>query len=1096
MFKSGLKDTEAQARRFAGAMGNIGRQAGGAFLAIGASIAVPLKIFHDFERQMSRVQAISGATDEQFKKMTATARDLGATTIFSASEAASGMQFLAQAGLDASEIVQAMPGVLDIAAASQIGLAEAADITTNVMAQFRIEAKNASTVGDILTKTANSSNVSFMQLSESFKLVGGTAASLGVPLNDTATLLGKLGDAGIQGSMGGTTLSRALQDLANPSKEASAALQQLGVKVFDAAGNMRPIIDILEDLEAGVKPLTAESRNNILSKIFEQRSLRAINVLLLQGTQSIRDLNAEVNNFAGTAANVAAKQSDTLFGSLKRLRSIAEEFAISIGTELSPVIRDISNVLVNFISALNAIPAPIKKVIAVTALVLTGLTGLVAVVALSAAGIAGLVANVAGLITALGGWAAVSGSLLTALTATGTFLLTRFIPALVIIQSTLFLVQNNVLGLGDAVRWLGEKFSLTGNLMHDFNVASSVVAQVFDEITSNVEKLIVRIGGLITTLKVLAQFGGTNQFDAVLESAVKTTNMKIDAIDAKFNARQRERIARVAAGIGAKPRSASSSDTGLGNVLGRSGDQTINAGGDAAAATAIQKAQMDALRVINDQLTSSLRATGQAAEQTALNLGGYAQKADLLALSVTKITHERENLVATEKRLSEIKFTGDAEAQRVKALEDVQFKIKQSYIDQQRAEQDLTRFIQSENRSRRDAFIRLEETKQRIQLDFQRRANDFELRNLQEQFRRKEITETEFLSRLAIIKEDQATKEINFTNDQIDALRMKREEMIAINGENAESIALLGQIADLEGRIAEIRQTTQQELETAQQETEQSFLESAQRMVENFVQTILSGLIMGNLSIKDALMQLLNGIVNDITGRISKKINDFIFVGITKAFNAMKKFLTKDFVALEKMIGKFAGAIKSVFGGMASGLTSIFSGMGRFIIGIFKEIFSASKAVAMATALVTAHAMALNAAKEAANAPFPLNIILPPIVYASMLAFGLAKAAIIGSIGLVGFAEGTPGITEDMVAQFSKGEIVVPKTFSDGIRAGELSLSGGGAGAGGSSSGDITNIYFDGASFFGPPDEMVSQLERALIERKFTVGSRIALESA
>ena len=206
--------------------------------AMSAALAIPIKTAADFEQAMARVKAVSGATDEEFAKLTNTARELGRTTKFSASEAADGMNFLAMAGFKSTEIIAAMPSVLELAAAANLDLASAADITSNNLTGYGMKVEDLAKVNDVLVGTFTSANTDLTQLGIAMKYVGPVASSAGISFTEVAAAIGLLGNAGIQGSMAGTSLRKTISSLIKPSSAGAKELQKLGVSVVDSKGKL------------------------------------------------------------------------------------------------------------------------------------------------------------------------------------------------------------------------------------------------------------------------------------------------------------------------------------------------------------------------------------------------------------------------------------------------------------------------------------------------------------------------------------------------------------------------------------------------------------------------------------------------------------------------------------------------------------------------------------------------------------------------------------------------------------------------------------------------------------------------------------------
>jgi len=294
-------------------------------LAIGG---VSVKVAADFEQSMNRVKALTGATGEEFELLEQRARELGESTQYSASQAANAMGFFAQAGFDATKIYDVLPDTLNLAASANLDLAQSADIVSNIMAGYGIEADQLGKTVDILAKQFTSSNTDLSQLGEGFKFVGAVAKGLGTTFEETSAALGILSDAGLQGSVAGTGLRRVLSTLATES-------EKLGIQTTDAAGKLRPLADIMADLEE--KGLTTAEA----MEIFGDRGGVAISTLLQQGSDTLRDYTERLSDVGGTAEEIANIQMEGLNGSIKRLKSAAEEAAISFTENILPALTKI-----------------------------------------------------------------------------------------------------------------------------------------------------------------------------------------------------------------------------------------------------------------------------------------------------------------------------------------------------------------------------------------------------------------------------------------------------------------------------------------------------------------------------------------------------------------------------------------------------------------------------------------------------------------------------------------------------------------------------------------------------------------------------------
>ena len=365
-----LKDMGAEVRD---AGRTIGTTLGGAGLAVAGGLGMAIKTAADFESEMSRVAALSGASDKELKTLTETAKELGSTTSFSASEAAQGMQFLAMAGYETNDIVSAMPGLLDMAAAGQIDLASAADITSNILSGFGMEAENTGKVADTLTAAFTNANVDLNMLGETMKYAAPVAKSTGQSLEDMAVATMIMGDAGIQGSQAGTTLRTALLRLSKPTSQASQALKDMGVEVFDAQGNMKPFPQLLKEMQSGMDGWTQEQKTAALSTIFGTEAVSGMMEVISQADGKVDEYTKTLENSGGAAEEVASKQMDNLKGALTELGSAFEGMQIAIGSTFTPILQTLAEKLNGLVTAFNNMPESMQRMIAIGAALLAGL---------------------------------------------------------------------------------------------------------------------------------------------------------------------------------------------------------------------------------------------------------------------------------------------------------------------------------------------------------------------------------------------------------------------------------------------------------------------------------------------------------------------------------------------------------------------------------------------------------------------------------------------------------------------------------------------------------------------------------------------------
>ncbi|WP_051340946.1 phage tail tape measure protein [Azospirillum halopraeferens] len=326
---------------------NFGQQAAvtgavvsGAGAAIAASLSTVVNPAASFEAAMDAVGAIGRASDDELARLTETARMLGGTTWASASQAADGMRFLAAAGFAANQTIAAMPGMLDLARASGAGLASTADVASNILTGFGLEAAEMGRVADAMTATFTRSNVTLGMLGETMSYAAPAAAGAGQSLETVAAMAGKLGDAGIQGSRAGTAINAMLSSLAGPTTAATKLLDSFGVATTDSAGNLRNMVDILTDLAKGMEGMGNGARLDALATIFGREAAGAVNVLLDQTDGRLQDFVSTLESAGGEAAAVALRMGDNFEGAMAGIGSAVESVQISFGTLLLPALTE------------------------------------------------------------------------------------------------------------------------------------------------------------------------------------------------------------------------------------------------------------------------------------------------------------------------------------------------------------------------------------------------------------------------------------------------------------------------------------------------------------------------------------------------------------------------------------------------------------------------------------------------------------------------------------------------------------------------------------------------------------------------------------
>lgn len=299
----------------------------------------------NFDASMSQVAATMGTTVDQIQNLTDTAKEMGSTTKFTATQAADALNYLALAGYDADKAAEVLPSVLNLAAAGGMDLAYASDLVTDAMASLNIEAnkQNVDEFGNKLAMAASKANANVSQLGEAILTVGGTAANLKGGATELTTALGLLANVGIKGAEGGTHLRNIILSLQSPTDDATKLMQKLGLQVYDAQGNMRGLNDILGDLNSAMNGMTQGQKDSIINQLFNKTDLAAVNGLLAAQSEQWDTLAAQIDSADGAMGQMAETQQDNLQGVMTSLGSAFEGLQLAVYNELEPSLTDLGN---------------------------------------------------------------------------------------------------------------------------------------------------------------------------------------------------------------------------------------------------------------------------------------------------------------------------------------------------------------------------------------------------------------------------------------------------------------------------------------------------------------------------------------------------------------------------------------------------------------------------------------------------------------------------------------------------------------------------------------------------------------------------------
>lgn len=329
-------------------------------LAVGAA---GLKVATDFEKGMSEVKAISGATGEQFDALKEKAIELGGSTAFSANEVAAAMTEMAKAGWSSQQIIDGMGGVLDAAAASGEGLAAVSTIVADAITGFGMEAKESTRVADLLTQAANSGTIGINDLGESFKYIAPVAGSMGLSIEDVTTALAAMSKAGIKGSQAGTSLRGMLTRMVKPTDDVAVAMDELGIVLTNQDGSFKSLDTIVGEMRGSFEGLTDEQKTYYAAVLAGQEGVSGLLSLLNLTEEEYNEIAESMDNATGVAAQTAAVMQDNLQSKVEQLLGSLESLAIKLADFVIPYLQQFVVWLTNLVDKFTALDPETQKTI-------------------------------------------------------------------------------------------------------------------------------------------------------------------------------------------------------------------------------------------------------------------------------------------------------------------------------------------------------------------------------------------------------------------------------------------------------------------------------------------------------------------------------------------------------------------------------------------------------------------------------------------------------------------------------------------------------------------------------------------------------------
>jgi len=334
-----------------GAIQNVARMSAaplaGAAAVMGASFGIydSIKTFAGFEESMSQVKAISGATGAEMESLTAKAKEMGATTKFTAAESAQAFTYMAMAGWKPAEMMSGLEGIMDLAAASGEGLATTSDIVTDALTAFGMKASDSTHFADVMAQAAANANTNVSMMGESFKYVAPVAGALGYSVEDVGVALGLMANAGIKSSMAGTSLRRAITALASPTDKQAALMDEYGISLTDGEGKMKSLGEVMTDLRTNLGGLDEDLQAAVVSEMFGTEAMSGMLAIINASEGDFEKLTDAINNADGAAKRMAGEMMDNLQGSFTLMQSAIEGVENTLGERLTPYMRTFADTI-------------------------------------------------------------------------------------------------------------------------------------------------------------------------------------------------------------------------------------------------------------------------------------------------------------------------------------------------------------------------------------------------------------------------------------------------------------------------------------------------------------------------------------------------------------------------------------------------------------------------------------------------------------------------------------------------------------------------------------------------------------------------------
>lgn len=343
----------------------------GTAVALGAAIyAGPVKKSSEFQAQMSTVQAISNATADEMKQLNALAKEMGATTQFTAVEAGQALEYMAMAGWKTNQMIGGLPGIMNLAAASGEDLASVSDIVTDALTAFGMTADQSGRFADVLAQASSNANTNVAMMGATFQKVAPVAGALGYSVEDMSLGIGLMANASIKAEVAGTSLKTALANMAKPTAQMQKYMTKYGISLTNADGSMKSFREVVDNLRSSLGGLSESEQVAAATAIFGKESFAGMLAIVNASEEDFNKLSDSINNSAGAAERMAAIKLDNLEGDITLLKSATDGLQIALGDALLPTFREgtqrITELVTKLTEFINANPELVRQIVKVT----------------------------------------------------------------------------------------------------------------------------------------------------------------------------------------------------------------------------------------------------------------------------------------------------------------------------------------------------------------------------------------------------------------------------------------------------------------------------------------------------------------------------------------------------------------------------------------------------------------------------------------------------------------------------------------------------------------------------------------------------------